>query len=260
MTSRDDIALPTDRSPHSFKTLILWFIAAVSVIALCIILGNWQLAKMDQKRLLNRKIRAHATAVPIAAPGPIKWSSSYLRREEYRHVRVTGKFLNRDQTLVHGTSRLGYGYWVMTPMKTSRGFIVFVNRGYIPGSWSSKTRSRLIPEPTGTVTVTGYLRLTELRGGFLRRNQPRHGQWYSRDVIAIGTSLHLPTHIVAPYFIDADAATQIGHWPVAGLTVTHFRNNYLSYATGWYVIALTVFLAAAFFFGREWHSRRRRSR
>lgn len=215
---------------------------------------------MDQKRLLNREIRAHAKAAPVSAPGPTGWSVDRLKKERYRHVRVTGKFLNQDQTLVHGTSRLGYGYWVMTPMTTLRGFIVFINRGYIPGSWSDKVRSRLLSEPNGMVTVTGYLRLSKIHGGFLRPNRPEQGQWYSRDVIAIAKSLHLPADNVAPYFIDADASAQQGHWPVTGLTVTHFQNNFLSYAIGWYVLALTVLLSAAFFAGREWYSRRRHGR
>lgn len=256
MTRSDNTDSPTDWTPHSARTLIIWSIAAFLAFSLCILLGNWQLRRRDQKRSLNREIYLHAQALPVPAPGPIKWSAVHLRKERYRHVRVTGKFLNREQTLVHGTSRLGYGYWVMTPVKTSRGFIVFVNRGYIPGSLPGTSQFRSMPEPRGLVSVDGYLRLTETHGGFLRPNQPAKGQWYSRDVIAIATSLNLPLQKVAPYFIDADAAAQRGHWPVAGLTVTHFRNNHLSYAIGWFVLALAVVSAAALSGMQEWRSRR----
>ena len=71
--------------------------------------------------------------------------------------------------------------------------------------------------PRGPVTVTGLLRITEPGGGFLRRNDPAAGRWYSRDVAAIAAARGLET--VAPYFIDADATPNPGGLPVGGLTV-----------------------------------------
>lgn len=258
MTLPGDTELLTDWNPHTLKTLVIWSITALSAFSLCIFLGNWQLRRRDQKQSLNHAIYAHAHAAPVAAPGPMKWSAANLWKDRYRHVRVTGQFVDRDQTLVHGTSRLGYGYWVMTPIKTSRGFFVFVNRGYIPGSIPDTMQFRSMSAPRGMVTVTGYLRLTEPLGGFLRPNRPKEGQWYSRDVLAIAASLHLPHSNVAPYFIDADASAQRRRWPVAGLTVTHFRNNHLSYAVGWFVLAAAVLVAAGLSARQEWRSRRRR--
>jgi surfeit locus 1 family protein len=45
---------------------------------------------------------------------------------------------------------------------------------------------------------------------------------------------------VAPYFIDADAASNPGRLPVGGLTQIHFRNSHLVYALTWYGLALLV--------------------
>ena len=102
--------------------------------------------------------------------------------------------------------------------------------------------------PTPTVKVTGLLRMTEPRGGFLRHNDPVANRWYSRDVQAIAAARGL-TH-VAPYFIDAEAAAPSGSAaraangggvaPVAGLTVITFHNSHLVYAITWYTLALMV--------------------
>ncbi len=85
------------------------------------------------------------------------------------------------------------------------------------------------------------LRLSEPGGGFLRRNAPAEDRWYSRDVAAIARAHGLDA--VAPYFIDADAATaaQAGTpWPRGGLTVVRFRDNHLGYALTWFALALLV--------------------
>ena len=43
---------------------------------------------------------------------------------------------------------------------------------------------------------------------------------------------------VAPYFIDADAASDPGAWPRGGLTVIRFPNSHLVYALTWFGMAL----------------------
>ena len=79
---------------------------------------------------------------------------------------------------------------------------------------------------------------------FLRANDPAAGRWYSRDVAAIAWARGLSE--VAPYFIDADAASEPGGIPVGGLTVVVFHNNHLVYAITWYVLAAMAAGAAAF--------------
>ena len=88
----------------------------------------------------------------------------------------------------------------------------------------------------GEQTVTGLLRVTEPRGGFLRANDPASNRWRSRDVEAIARAHGLAD--VAPYFIDADAASDPGAWPRGGLTVIRFPNSHLVYALTWFGMAL----------------------
>jgi surfeit locus 1 family protein len=168
-----------------------------------------------------------------------------------------GRFIG-SQTLVHGSSPQGYGYWVMTPLRTDRGFIVLVNRGYAPPEFSGAPASAEIAPPTGEVSLTGLLRPTEPRGGFLRRNQPDKNLWYSRDVAAIAAADHLPTDQVAPYFIDADApatSEDAPKWPMAGLTSIHIYNHSFGYAVTWYLLALGTLLAMGVVVRHEMQSR-----
>ncbi|WP_261295557.1 SURF1 family protein [Sphingomonas hylomeconis] len=124
---------------------------------------------------------------------------------------------------------------------------ILINRGYVA--------ERRAPPATGApVTITGLLRLTEPKGGFLRSNDPAKQRWYSRDVAAIAARHRLAN--VAPYFIDADAARNAPGAPVGGLTVVAFSNNHLVYAITWYVLAMMT--AAGFYYWITLERRRER--
>ena len=94
-------------------------------------------------------------------------------------------------------------------------------------------------KPTLRGDLIGSLAITEPGGGFLRSNDPAADRWHSRDVAAIATSRHLD-HVIASYFIDAEADANANALPVGGLTVVHFPNNHLGYAITWFVLAAMV--------------------
>src|SRR3546814_13921030 len=80
----------------------------------------------------------------------------------------------------------------MAPLATDRGFIVLVNRGYIPGDIPGTPALTKVYAPTGRVTLTGLFRFSEAGGGFLRSNKPAVAPWDSRDVSAIALASGLP--------------------------------------------------------------------
>ena len=194
-------------------------------------LGVWQLQRLSWKLDLIASVehRIHAPAAP--APGPDEWAAITPAHDAYRRVQAHGVFLNDHESLVQAVTEKGPGFWILTPLKTDRGFTVLVNRGFIPAEAAPNAFSRI----NGETTVTGLLRTTEPKGGFLRRNDPADRRWYSRDVAAIAAADGLSG--AAPYFIDADAKPNPGGWPLGGLTVVHFRNAHLSYALTWFALA-----------------------
>lgn len=219
-----------------------------------ILLGNWQVRRYHLKLGVARDIATRVHAPPVEAPGPAQWQRIATGAEQYLHVSLHGRFIG-SQTLVHGSSSQGYGYWVMAPLRTDRGFIVLVNRGYVPPESSGAPATAKIAPPDGEVTLTGLLRSSEPRGGFLRHNNAAKNQWYSRDVAAIAASNHLPADRVAPYFVDADATAGASGPPVAGLTSVHIYNHSLGYAITWYALALGTLLAAGIVVRYEWRRR-----
>lgn len=198
-------------------------------------LGCWQVQRLAWKLDLIARVEQRLAAPPAPAPGPAGWSEISADKDAYRRVRLTGAFDHRQETLVQAVTDLGPGFWVMTPLRTDQGFVVLVNRGFVPADRLAQNR-RAAGLVEGETQVSGLLRMSEPKGGFLRRNQPEAGRWYSRDVAAIAQARRLAP--IAPYFVDADATANPGGWPRGGLTVVRFANSHLIYALTWFALAL----------------------
>lgn len=216
-------------------------IALLPLIAILLGLGIWQVERRAWKLALIDRVEQGLAAAPVPAPGPAEWRG-IGRDASYRKVRVSGQFLPCRTRLAQAVTELGPGKWVMTPLVSDRGFTVFVNRGFLPEGQHLPDCAGVQPAPTH---VTGLLRLSEPKGGFLRANDPAADRWYSRDVAAMGQGL-TP---LAPYFIDADRSG--GGWPRGGMTVVRFSNNHLVYALTWFGLAALT----AWFAWRAWRGR-----
>jgi len=225
-------------------------VCAVLAFAGFVALGTWQVERRAWKLDLIARVEQRVHAPASAPPGRTEWPTVNAANDEYRHVRLAGTFLHDKEALVQASTRLGAGFWVLTPLRTADGSVVLVNRGFVPPEARERS-ARTAGEPQGETAVAGLLRLTEPKGGFLRSNDPAADRWFSRDVQAIAQARGLAN--VAPYFIDAEAAarqpadaTAAPAWPAGGLTVIAFPNSHLVYALTWYGLALMVLIAAWF--------------
>ncbi|HEU4375868.1 MAG TPA: SURF1 family protein [Telluria sp.] len=264
-------------APRSTRARLL---AAACAALLClgfIALGAWQVQRLHWKNTLVAQVDQRVHAAPAAAPPPAAWPRLSKDADEYRHLRLSGHFLDQSSTRVQASTVLGPGFWLLTPLRTDDGAIVIVNRGFIAAD------ARPAGAGADRVTVTGLLRMSERGGGFLRDNDPLHNRWYSRDVAAIAAARGLAP--VAPYFLDQDAKKTgtdpflmdaapastggkngpgaispvnetpptarikngsdpkmlegtAGVEPAGGLTVISFHNNHLVYALTWFAMAL----------------------
>lgn len=248
-------AAEPDRTPASPLRLALWGVAAVLACAGFVALGNWQVHRRAWKLDLIARVEQRLHAPAAAAPGREQWPRLNAASDEYRKLCVDGVFLHQHETLVQAVTRLGAGDWVLTPLRTPGGDIVLINRGYVAPEQRAPA-ARSAGQLPGPLRVCGLLRLSEPRGGFLRRNDAAGGHWYSRDVAAIAAAQGLPAADVAPYFVDADDTPNPGGWPVGGLTVLQFHNSHLVYAITWYALALMVAGGAAIFARQERRLRR----
>lgn len=243
-----------ERRGRSPRTLLLVAVAGALLAAFFASLGVWQVERLSWKLDLIERVETRLAADPVPAPPAAEWAQVRPETHEYLRVRLEGRFLHDRETLVQAVTDLGPGFWVLTPLVTSDGATILVNRGFVPGEYRDPA-TRAASAQAGEVDLTGLLRMDEPGGAFLRENDPSADRWFSRDVAAIASARGLAN--VAPFFVDADRGPDPSAYPVGGLTVVAFRNHHLVYAITWFVLAAMVAGATVYVLMDE--RRRRRS-
>ena len=236
----------TPRRPRGVFVLGLLVVLGTLLFAGFVALGTWQVHRRAWKHDLVARVDARVHSQPVDAPRRGQWPLVSAASDEYRRVRLTGRFLDDKSVRVRASTELGMGSWLLTPFRQRDGEVVVVNRGFVSPTWCDGKAS-CTPGPSGETTISGLLRISEPKGALFQPNDPAGDRWYSRDVAAIAKAKGLTD--VAPYFVDADAASSPGQGegddgPVGGLTVIAFPDNHLGYALTWYGLALLTLLGA----------------
>jgi surfeit locus 1 family protein len=229
----------------------------IAALVACIILtglGVWQVHRLAWKEKLIADVTARVVAVPTPAPGPDAWATLNLGDAEYEPVSVRGVFQNDRE--IHVTYALtspngkygGFGAMVMTPFVTDAGWIVYVNRGFVPEA-NIDPATRAGGQIAGHTTVAGLLRAPADRAWFMPGDDAAKNVWTSRDPKLYAAAEGFAADKIAPYIIDArfDPALPNG-LPQGGETVVSFPNNHLGYALTWFGLAAglaIVYLAFA---------------
>ncbi len=181
-------------------------------------------------------------------------------------MEVSGRFDNAHE--IHVVYSLtepkgpagGVGFFVMTPFTTTDGWLVYVNRGFVPAAKvDPATRSE--GQIDGDATVVGLLRAPARRSWFMPADDNVRNQWFSRDPALYAEAQDLPPAKVAPYIIDARFdPTLAGGLPQGGETVVSFPNSHLGYAITWFGLALALAAVYGVFAWRRLGDRHRPSR
>ena len=262
----------SERGPRAPWVLALLGAVALALFTGFVLLAVWQIERRAWKLDLIERVTARAYGPAQRPPMPADWPGIARDTDEYRRLHLIGRYSHDQETLVQASTEFGSGFWVLTPIVLADRTTVLGNRGFVtPDRRDPATRQDTAT--AGVLELTGLLRMSEPASGFLRKNDPAAGKWYSRDVQTIGAAHGLGS--LPPYFVDAQATdatsgasqmqgelAQVADqrvWPIPGLTVLNFYNNHAVYALTWFGLALMV-AAAVGFVGRDEIRMRRRGR
>lgn len=148
---------------------IVRHVLVVALVATMIVLGLWQLRRLDDKRdykaLVEARQQAPVAAVEAVVPSDAAVDSAAVDGVLYRDVRATGTYEADDTVVVENrTFNSAPGAWVLTPLRLADGSGVVVNRGFIG---FDRSGAIVAPEPpSGTVTVEGLVFPSQRRGSF----------------------------------------------------------------------------------------------
>ena len=146
-------------SPKWVASFLLCVLAAL----VCVRLAHWQLDRLEQKRTINASITAARNAEPVPPGQVLSTSSAPGKRQEYRRIRVTGQYDSAREVLVRNrTLHATLGYYVLTPLRTTDGPVLWVVRGWVAAGPGGATQLPTVGEaPGGTVTLVGRVRKPE---------------------------------------------------------------------------------------------------
>ncbi len=237
-----------------WRRLIWPGLFALLAFAFLCSLGMWQVHRLAWKENLIARVesRTHATAVPL--PPERDWPQMSIERDEYRHVRFSGKFRYDHEVFAYALLSdprgkfSGPGYWVMTPLALDDGALVLVNRGFVPMD-RMDLPTRVAGQEDVQVTVTGLLRFPEGRNWFTPPDDAARRIWQERNPAAIAKADGLTR--MAPFFVDADESGPNG-LPQGGETRVSFTNNHLQYVVTWFGLAFALLAVFAAFVHKEW--------
>jgi surfeit locus 1 family protein len=228
------------------KGLIGFTALALAALAVLMGLGVWQLERLQWKEGLIAEIEARSTGAPITLAEALAIARQG-RDPNYYRVRVEGRFRHDKerylfaQSLADGTP----GWHVITPLETTGGDMVLVDRGFVPDVLKEAS-SRASSQVEGVVTVTGIVRSPEIQGSFVPDNEREANRWFWRDLGAMARSMFPEGTVeMAPFFLDAEKSDVPGGWPEGGQTRLELPNNHLQYAITWFLLALCLLVIYA---------------
>lgn len=230
----------------SWRKLIVPAIAAGLAFGVLVALGFWQLHRLQWKEALIARVEARIDGPAAPAPGPAAWPTLDLVELEYQPVSVNGRFLHQYEAHVFTALSAprgafgGMGYFVTTPLETPDGWLVYVNRGFVPEDRKDEAERR-VGQISGPVTVVGLLRAPRGRSWSSAEDDPSDNVWFARDPALFATWSDLDTSRVAPYTIDLRFDPELaGGLPQGGETFVDFPNNHLGYALTWFGLAAAL--------------------
>ena len=226
---------------------ILSHIFVLLVVVVMVNMGMWQLRRLDEKKAVNAQITAsmHDEAVPIGEvlpDGPAS-STQQIDAAVYRPVVVSGRFLADQQVLVNNrTYNSQPGFWVVTPLLLSDGTAIAINRGWIPFSYTPDGDWSDFAPPTGTVTVRGLIRASQVRETDGLVSSPKDASTGVLRTLArldVGRLAQQVDERIWPMYLELDAQDPpVGELPIPVPLPELSEGPHLGYAIQWFAFSL----------------------
>lgn len=222
--------------------------AAIAFAGACFFLGRWQWGRYERSHALGHRITSHYSASPVPLRSVLSPGELMPLEKEWIKVEVTGRYDAAGQLLVRNRpNQSTYGYEVLVPLEVTSGgasgspaassvgaLSLLVDRGWVANARTAAQRPTVPPVPSGTVTVTGWLR----KGEPDVHRPPRAGELSSIDLTQAAASTQ--RRLYGAYAVLASERTASGAIPARPTpldrpTAATDEGIHLSYAVQWWL-------------------------
>ncbi|MBE1498483.1 cytochrome oxidase assembly protein ShyY1 [Amycolatopsis lexingtonensis] len=226
--------------------------AVVFTFAICCftLLSPWQFSRNTEREQQNAALETSFTAAPLPLTQLLPPGSVVGPRTEWHLVSITGRYLPDKEVVARLRTVQGEGaFEVLTPLQTTDGTVVLIDRGYVRLDSKSAVLP-YAPPPPGTVTVTARARADETdpknRDAFADASTGGRPQSYVVDSRVVARAGRLD---IRPGYFQLDTG-QPGVLGALPLPQTD-SGPFLSYALQWIAFGAMALLGWLYFTVRE---------
>jgi surfeit locus 1 family protein len=216
------------------------FVATVLLVALGVVLGQWQDRRADEKLARQAMVTERASGAPFVLDGSLRPAAEMA----YRKVAVAGEFVGSFPLFLDNRPQNGkVGFYLLMPFKIAGSNThVLVARGWLPRYTGEHDRLPEFGTPAGTVVLEGIAR--PALGKVMQLGDPPAIkpnailQNIEPAQFAAATGM-----TVQPFFIEQggtpDASEKVVRdWPAPALGA----DKHKGYAFQWYALAVMALL------------------
>ncbi len=221
-----------------FQDRLIPLCATVLVVAIGILLGQWQMRRAAEKQMIEATLLARASNKPV-------WVGATLvdaKDMEYRHVQVWGEFdrdwpIYLDNRPYKGVA----GFYVLMPLKIQGSDKhVLIARGWVQRDRYERTKLPFIPVPHGMVAIDGIAKRSLSRSlalGVAEKIRP-HAIMQNVDIAAVAqaSKFEMQTILIEQKNELPDGLVRDWPLPFAGV------DKHRAYAFQWYALAVAGLL------------------
>ena len=218
-----------------FRPYFWLSVCALPALIILILLGSWQVQRLNWKTGLIDEYRARALAPAIALPD----ADISLDNFRFQRLALTGRFLNDKEIYINGRTYEGNaGFHVITPFLGQDGRIVLVNRGWVSEAYRLPS-ARPFSISDEIQTIEAIIRAPQRKGYFVPENEPERGFWFTINPAEIGSYQNVDSAITS-FYVDQIRSGEVITLPIAADLKVDVPNAHLNYALTWYGIALSL--------------------
>lgn len=212
-----------------------WHMTALALLAMgfFVYLGTWQLQRATEKREMIAK------EAQLAKYAPTLWEPGMPHPGQYQSVELRGYFLPEVLLLDNQHHHHQFGYHVLSPMQSSSGGVVLIDRGWVSGDPARKQFPD-VTNPVKTLKLAGqaYYPSDKIRvlGQILERKNARLAILEKIDTHLISQFLHKSVYPFIIRLSPDEANGYVREWPVVSMPPERHK----AYAVQWFAMALVI--------------------
>jgi cytochrome oxidase assembly protein ShyY1 len=228
--------------------LLIAFVAVLGTVFVA--LGDWQLDRLDQRRVRNEATVSNEQAP--AQPAAEIFGRPIAETDQWKRAIATGTFDAEHQFLIrYRQNGDADGYQVVTPLRTSTGALL-VDRGFVSLPRGNEIPAAVPAPPSGTVTVTGFVRRDEQ--GSRAATQPVDGQVRLINSAALQSAVPYPVANGYLSVLTVDPPQAGGFVPIPPPEIN--EGPHFWYALQWFMFAGIGILGIVVFIRADLRDRR----